>query len=126
MNRVHVHLICALSLVLVPLAAAGSPVQEDAVAFPVASPESQGMSAAALAGLVEEVNGYLARDLTVGAELLVIKNRRTVLHERFGQSDRKEDEAWAEGTVCNIHSMTKTLTGAAAQLRVALTAAGRS
>ena len=98
----------ALALALPALAQDG--------AFPPATPESQGLSSEALGGLVAEVQSYLDRDLAVGAELLVVKNRRTVLHEYFGQRDRDEDEPWTAGTVCNIRSMTKCLTGAAAQV----------
>lgn len=92
---------------------ASATLQERDDAFPVATPESQGMSSEALAELVEEVSGYLERDLIVGAELLVIQNRRTVLHEFFGHSDRDAGTLWARGIVCNIRSMTKPLTGAA-------------
>ena len=90
----------------------------EAVSFPVSDPASQGISAEALAALVDEVNGYLERDLIVGGELMVIKNRRTVLHEYFGESDRESETAWGPGTVCNIRSMTKPITAAAAQLLV--------
>ena len=86
--------------------------------FPVAAPESVGIPAAALEALAADVDGYLARDLIVGGELLVIKDRRTVLHRSFGLRDREKGLAWSNGTVCNIRSMTKTLTGAAAQLLI--------
>ena len=84
--------------------------------FPAATPESQGLRSDSLAALVAEVESYYQREMFVGAELLVIQNRRTVLHERFGHSDRDEGVAWEVGTVCNIRSMTKTLTGAAIQI----------
>ncbi len=86
--------------------------------FPPATPESQGIAPEALAALVKEVEGYLDRDLTVGAELLVIKNRRTVLSRCFGHADRDEEQPWIEGTVCNIRSMSKPLTGALAQILI--------
>lgn len=84
--------------------------------FPTASPESQGLSSEALLELVEEVNKYVARDLIVGAELVVIQNRHVVLHECFGYADREDDVLWTKGTVGNIRSMTKPLTGAAVQI----------
>src|SRR5688572_17441335 len=86
--------------------------------FPVAAPESVGIPAAALEALAADVHGYVARDLIVGGELLVIKDSRTVLHRSFGLRDREKGLAWSNGTVCNIRSMTKTLTGAAAQLLI--------
>lgn len=87
-------------------------------AFPVATPESQGIDPAALDGLAAAVDGYLARDLLVGGELLVIRNRRTVLHRSFGMRDREKALPWTNDTICNIRSMTKTLTGAAAQILI--------
>ena len=107
----------ALAGLLFSAASASAVVQEGAEdVFPPATPESQGLSAKALAALAEEVSGYLERDLLVGAELLVIQNRRTVLHEFFGHADRDENEPWIAGTVCNIKSMTKPVTGAAVQI----------
>ena len=86
--------------------------------FPVSTPESQGLSAPVLEKLNETVRGYLRRDLILGAELLVIKNRRTVLHEVFGWKDRDDAVRMERGTICNIRSMTKPITGAAAQVLI--------
>lgn len=108
----------ALAVALLDGAVAATTPQRSEEAFPAAPPESQGLSSAALAALAAEVDGYLARDLMVGGELLVIKNRRTVLHRYYGLRDRERGVAWTEGTVCNIRSMTKTLTGAAAQILI--------
>ncbi|MBL8842272.1 MAG: beta-lactamase family protein [Planctomycetes bacterium] len=110
----------ALTASLLPLEAwAASPQGTSSQGpFPVATPESVGIPAAALEALATEVDGYVARDLIVGGELLVIKDRRTVLHRSFGLRDREKGLAWTNGTVCNIRSMTKTLTGAAAQLLI--------
>lgn len=86
--------------------------------FPAASPESQGMSAEALDNLAHVVQGYLDKDMLVGGELLVIKNRHVVLHKVFGDRDREDSVPWVENTICNIRSMTKPLTGAAAQILI--------
>ncbi len=56
--------------------------------------------------------------MIVGGELLVVKNRRTVLHETFGYADRDDSVPWTKGTVSNIRSMTKAITGAAAQILI--------
>ena len=61
-------------------------------AFPPATPESQGIPAKALRQIAEEVQRYVDEERIVGAELLVIKNRRTVLHETFGWDDREAKE----------------------------------
>jgi len=91
-------------------------------AFEVATPESQGVPAAAVAALGELVAGYVDNDYAVGAELLIIKNRKIILHGAYGWADRQGDRPWAigtgTGTVCNIRSMSKPLTGAAAQILI--------
>ncbi|MCK5651677.1 MAG: hypothetical protein KAJ42_09885, partial [Gemmatimonadetes bacterium] len=71
-----------LALLFIPAPSAARVAPQEA--FPAATPESQGLSAEALAELAHEVRSYLERDLIVGGELLVVKNRRTVLHETFG------------------------------------------
>ena len=53
-----------------------------------ALPESQGLSSDALQRLASTVGRYVEEDRIVGAELLVIRNRHTVLHEAFGWRDR--------------------------------------
>ncbi len=88
------------------------------VAFPEATPESQGMSSAALQALADVVSGYIDRDMAVGAELVVIKNRHTVLHEAFGLRDREAGVPMEPNTLFNIRSMTKPITGAAIQLLI--------
>ncbi len=84
--------------------------------FPVAVPESQGLSTAALDALADVVQSYFEEDLIVGAELLVIKNRHTVLHEVFGWRDRELEISMTRDTIFNIRSMTKPLTGASIQM----------
>lgn len=86
--------------------------------FPQAIPESVGLSLEALNELADVVRGYVEEELIVGGELLVIKNQRTVLHEVFGWKDRENERPWEPNTLCNIRSMTKPITGAAAQLLI--------
>jgi len=99
---------------------AAAPVLAGDEAFPAATPESQGLSSKVLEVLAAEVAGYVEKDVAVGAELLVVQSRHTVLHRTFGLADREGEtpEPWVDGTVCNIRSMTKTLTGAAAQILI--------
>ncbi len=96
--------------------AASSPRQE--TGFPVATPESQGMSEKALDSLAAVVRHSFEKDQIVGAELLVIKNRRTVLHEVVGWRDRENKTLMTHNTIFNIRSMTKPLTGAAIQILI--------
>jgi len=84
--------------------------------FPAAKAESVGLDAAALERLSDVVQGYVDADEIVGAELLIVKNRRTVLHRAFGWRDREDEIPMTLDTIFNIRSMTKPLTGAAAQI----------
>ncbi len=87
-------------------------------AFPEATPESQGVPSEAVEQLGAVVEGYVDKEYAVGAELLVIKNRRTIFHRVYGDADREADKAWEFGTLCNIRSMTKPITGVAAQMLI--------
>jgi CubicO group peptidase (beta-lactamase class C family) len=87
-------------------------------AFLAASPESQGIPAAAVRRLADEVAGYVKAGTVVGGELLVIKNRKTILHEAFGDRDRADKLPMVRDTLFNVRSMTKPLTGVAVQLLV--------
>ena len=76
------------------------------------------ISADSLEKLDEVVANYIKLDLAVGAELLVIQNDEILLHTSHGFSDKAEEEVWKNDTLCNIRSMTKSITSAAAQLLV--------
>jgi CubicO group peptidase (beta-lactamase class C family) len=86
--------------------------------FPTATPESQGLSSQALQKLLDEVRGFVKNDDIVGGELLVIKNRRTVLHEAVGLSDPEKKKPLRPDTIYCIRSMTKPLIGAAVQILI--------
>ena len=86
--------------------------------FPPASPESQGIAPEAIESLHHRIQGWVEEDRIVGAELLVIKNRRTVMHSAFGWKDREREEEMEPNTLFNIRSMTKPLVGTAIQLLV--------
>lgn len=105
-----------LTLAFAWIPAAAAPAQKPA--FPPATPESQGVDASALEALAAAVQGYLDQDKIVGAELLVLKNRRTVLHRAFGWRDRQSETPMEPDTIFNVRSMTKPLTGAALQILV--------
>ncbi|MCZ6835404.1 MAG: serine hydrolase [Planctomycetota bacterium] len=76
------------------------------------------MDPVALQALANTVQSYIDHEKAIGAELLVIKNRRTVLHQAFGMNDRENEKAMEIGAIYNIRSMTKPLTGAALQLLI--------
>jgi CubicO group peptidase (beta-lactamase class C family) len=109
----------ATALVVIVL---GGPVRlasaEQPIPFPVATPESQGVSSAAVKRLADEVADYVKSDIIVGGELLVIKNRKTILHEVYGDRDRDDKKPLERDTIFNIRSMTKPLTGVSVQMLV--------
>ena len=93
-----------------------SAAAEEKASFSVATPESQGVSTAAVRRLASEVEEYVKNGTIVGGELLIIKNRKTILHEVYGERDREDKRAMERGTIFNIRSMTKPLTGVAVQM----------
>jgi CubicO group peptidase (beta-lactamase class C family) len=97
---------------------AGSAAAQESRAFPAATPESQGVPTAAVRRLAEEVDRYVKAGTIVGGELLIVKNRKTILHEAFGDRDREDKLPMVRDTLFNIRSMTKALTGVAVQILV--------
>jgi CubicO group peptidase (beta-lactamase class C family) len=90
----------------------------EAPVFSYASPESQGISNESVAELADTVQSYFDEELIVGAELVVIKNRKIVLHEVVGWNDRENEIPMERNTLFNIRSMTKPITGAAIQILI--------
>jgi len=88
------------------------------VALSYAAPESQGISPEALEQLAAIARGYFEDGLIVGAELVVIKDRRTVLHEAIGWKDQDTEAPMERNTLFNIRSMTKPVIGTAIQMLV--------
>ncbi|HEV2702399.1 MAG TPA: serine hydrolase domain-containing protein [Steroidobacteraceae bacterium] len=89
-----------------------------AESFPEATPESQGLSSQSLAKLLAVVRGFADKGDIVGGELLVIKNRRTVLDAVVGLGDREGQRPLKLDTVYCIRSMTKPVMGAAVQILI--------
>ncbi len=73
---------------------------------------------AALQALDSVVASYVAQGLALGGELLVLQDGKVLWHEAHGLADRESARPWTVGTISNIRSMTKTLTGAAVQLLI--------
>jgi CubicO group peptidase (beta-lactamase class C family) len=106
----------ALAAALLLVATAAYPATPDP--FPAATPESQGLTSQSLGKLLEVVRGYATNGDIVGGELMVIKNRRTVLHEAVGLSDRESKKPLEPDTIYCIRSMTKPMIGAAVQILI--------
>ncbi len=94
------------------------PPTSEAPVFSYASPESQGISNESVAKLFDTVRDYFEKEMIVGAELVVIKNQKIVLHEVVGWKDRENEIPMERNTLFNIRSMTKPITGAAIQILI--------
>lgn len=81
--------------------------------FPASTALEEGVSPEALAGLGELVQTLVDEDEIVGAELLVLKNGHSILHQAYGWSDREAQVPMATGSVFCVRSMTKPVIGAA-------------
>lgn len=79
--------------------------------FPVVSPQEVGVSPDRLRELVGLVEGWVGNGEIVGAEMLIVKDRKTILHETVGWSDREEGLALERNSIYRIRSMTKPFTG---------------
>ena len=86
--------------------------------FPPATPESQNVEAPMLDSIGAMIRSLVDTGEIVGAELLVIRNRKTVFHEGFGWRHREEQVPMVPGTIFNIRSMTKPIVGSIAQRQV--------
>ncbi|MHB1329421.1 MAG: serine hydrolase domain-containing protein, partial [Gemmatimonadales bacterium] len=105
-------------LVSLLFTAVGS-AQAAAPAVKLPSERPQGApDAAALQALDSVVASYVAQGLALGGELLVLHQGKVLLHKPYGLADRESAKPWTVGTISNIRSMTKALTGAAAQLLI--------
>ncbi len=113
MNRLSKWILLALLALALRSAAAESHGD-----FAPAAPESQGLSRRALDDLAATVEQYVESGRIVGATLLVVKNRRTVLHEAYGWQDREDEIPMKRDTIFNIRSMTKPITGTAIQMLI--------
>lgn len=74
--------------------------------------------AASAEDLARLVDALVERDDLVGAELLVTHRGKPVLHRAFGWRDREMREPMERDTLFAVRSMTKPITGMAAQLLV--------
>ncbi len=102
----------------IPLFFADMAAAQDRLAFAAAKPEAVGLKAENFQAIADEVAGYVKAGTIVGAELLIIKNRKTILHEVYGDRDREEKRPMERNTLFNIRSMTKPLTGVAVQMLI--------
>ncbi len=79
--------------------------------FPSADPAEVGVSSELLEDLRASVSDWVEAGDPVGAEVLVIKEGRTIFHETFGWKDRERGVPMEKHSIARIRSMTKPLVG---------------
>jgi len=106
MTHTLAHLFLASALVL------GASVQAHPTAdeaYPPSTALAENVSPKALAELSHLVQSFVDDDHIVGAELLVIKNGRSILHQAYGWRDREAELPMETDSVFCVRSMTKPL-----------------
>ncbi|MCD4768819.1 MAG: beta-lactamase family protein [Bacteroidales bacterium] len=86
--------------------------------FPYLSSENLGINFTALSNISQLIDINVENGEIIGAELLIIKNRKTVLHDTFGWKDLEDSITMSVNTIFNLRSMTKTFTGAGIQILI--------
>ena len=86
--------------------------------FPYLSPENLGIHSTTLSNISQLIENKVENDEIVGAELLIINNRKTILHEAYGWKDIEDSIPMSINTIFNIRSMTKTFTGSGIQILI--------
>jgi len=79
--------------------------------FQYARPETVGISSASLQRIGDEIEQWVRNGDIVGAEWLVIKDRKIVMHEAVGWKDLEDNIPMTINTIFRIQSMTKPVVG---------------
>ena len=61
--------------------------------------------------VMSQIEDWAAEGEIVGAELMMIKDRKIVVHETFGWMDQENEKAMQKNTIFRIRSMTKPFIG---------------
>jgi CubicO group peptidase (beta-lactamase class C family) len=86
--------------------------------FPEAEPETQGVRPEALKAIARDIGSFVDNEKVVGAEIVVIKNRRTVFHRAFGWRDVEDERLMRRHTLFSVRSMMTPITGTAVQMLI--------
>src|SRR5262249_13867614 len=111
-------LLSALLPVVVLLVSTPAASAQQPVAFPRATPQSVGLSAEKVKAVLAGVRELIEDQEAVGAEVLLIKDRKVVLHEGVGWRDREARLPMQPNTICCVRSMTKPVVGTAVQMLI--------
>ena len=93
--------------------ARAKPAATAATPLPLATPESQGMSAERLARVHAEVQRFVDDGRHAGAVTLIARNGRIVDWRSYGKRDLEAGLAMEKDTICRIYSMSKIVTSVA-------------
>ncbi len=105
------------TLTLVTATPAADPVIP-ADGFPPSTAAAEGVSQRGLIHLRDLVQSFVDGREVVGAELLVIKNGHSILHEAYGLADQETDTPVEVGSIFCVRSMTKPLIGTCIRMLV--------
>jgi len=75
--------------------------------YPYASPESLGFKSEAFEALTDSVINWVVNNQIIGAEFLIVKDEKIVLHESVGWSDYERNIPLERNSIFNIRSMAK-------------------
>lgn len=80
--------------------------------YPCVAPGEVGLDEQLLQAFTDDVQEWVAEGRLVGAELLIVKNRRIAWHVAVGWSDLERDLPLERNSIYRIRSMTKPFVGA--------------
>jgi len=75
--------------------------------YPYASPESLGFKSEAFEELTDSVVNWVVKNQIMGAEFMIIKDEKIVLHESAGWSDYERNIPLERNSIFNMRSMSK-------------------
>jgi CubicO group peptidase (beta-lactamase class C family) len=79
--------------------------------FKKATPEAVGLNVEEVNKFADTVKGLVSENKIVGGEILLIKNRKIVLHKTYGMSDKERKIPLSKNSIYRIRSMTKPFIG---------------
>ena len=79
--------------------------------FPYVTPEEVGLSSSTMKEIADQIKDWVRDDRIVGGEIMILKDKKIVLHEAIGWSDREREIALARNSIYRIRSMTKPFIG---------------
>lgn len=82
-------------------------------AFPYVKPESVGLSTDKLLEIGNRMVKWTDAGELAGAEWMLVKEGKVVMHEAVGWKDIEDETPWEIGTICRLRSMTKPFVGTA-------------